>query len=151
MRETALDAWHDAEAWDKKLEAVGVDLAFPEAKRATYETVKNAHLDASYRQANILLEQEMFDEALVEFDAILKFDPTYQDAPALRNVSYCEPRYRRGVVAQEADQFRAAHREFSELTDTDPTYKDATTRLANVLEDGRFTVALVDFKNGSSR
>ncbi len=151
QRETALDAWHDAEAWDKKLEAVGVDLAFPEAKRATYETVKNAHLDASYRQANILLEQEMFDEALVEFDAILKLDPAYQDAPALRNVSYCEPRYRRGVVAQEADQFRAAHREFSEVTDTDPTYKDATTRLANVLEDGRFTVALVDFKNGSSR
>ena len=64
---------------------------------ATYETVKNAHLDASYRQANILLEQEMFDEALVEFDAILKLDPAYQDAPALRNVSYCEPRYRRGV------------------------------------------------------
>ena len=151
MRETALDAWHDAEAWDAKLEAVGVDLAFPEAKRAMYETVKNAHLDESYRQANILLEQEMFDEALAEFDAILQLDPTYQDAPALRNVAFCEPRYRKGVKAQEGERFREAHAALSELTNTDPDYKDASQRLSDVLEEGRFTVALVDFKNGSSR
>ena len=151
MRETALDAWHDAEAWDAKLEAVGVDLAFPEAKRAMYETVKNAHLDESYRQANILLEQEMFDEALAEFDAILQLDPTYQDAPALRNVAFCEPRYRAGVKAQEGERYREAHAALSELTNTDPDYKDASQRLSDVLEEGRFTVALVDFKNGSSR
>ncbi len=151
LRETALDAWHDAEAWDAKLEAVGVDLAFPEAKRATYETVKNAHLDASYRQANILLEQEMFDEALLEFDAILQLDPTYQDAPALRNVAFCEPRYRKGVQAQEGERFREAHAALAEVTQTDPGYKDAGNRLNDVLDEGRFTVALVDFKNGSSR
>jgi tetratricopeptide (TPR) repeat protein len=151
QRETALDAWHRAEAWDSKLEAVGVDLAFPEAKRATYESVKNAFLDASYRQANILLEQEMFDEALLEFDAILELDATYQDAPALRNVAFCEPRYRRGVVAQEGERFREAHKEFADITATDSGYKDASDRLTQVLEDGRFTVALVEFKNGSSR
>ena len=151
MRETALDAWHDAEAWDAKLEAVGVDLAFPEAKRAMYETVKNAHLDESYRQANMLLEQEMFDEALAEFDAILQLDPTYQDAPALRNVAFCEPRFRAGVKAQEGERYREAHAALSELTNTDPDYKDASQRLSDVLEEGRFTVALVDFKNGSSR
>ena len=40
QREGALDAWHEAEAWDQKLEAAGVDLAFPEAKRATCEREK---------------------------------------------------------------------------------------------------------------
>jgi tetratricopeptide (TPR) repeat protein len=151
QRETALDAWHDAEAWNEKLSAVGVDLFFPEAKRASYEAVKNAHLDATYRQANILLEQEMFAEALLEFDAILALDPTYQDAPALRNVAFCEPRYREGVLAQETDRYRAAHSQFAEVVGADASYKDANDRLNQVLEDGRFTVAMTEFKNGSSR
>ena len=150
-RESALDAWHRAEAWDGKLGAVGVQLAFPEAKRATYESVKNAHLDASYRQANILLEQEMFDEAVVEFDAILKLDPTYLDARKLRQVAYCEPKYRLGVTAQESDRFREAYKLFSAVVNEDAGYKDATTRQADALESGRFTVALVEFKNGSSK
>jgi len=150
-RESALDAWHRAEAWDGKLGAVGVQLAFPEAKRATYESVKNAHLDASYRQANILLEQEMFDEAVVEFDAILKLDPTYLDARKLRQVAYCEPKYRLGVTAQESDRFREAYKLFSAVVNEDAGYKDATTRQADALASGRFTVALVEVKDGSSK
>ena len=151
QRENALGAWHDAEAWDAKLEAVGVSLAFPEAKRATYETVKNAHLDETYRKANVLLEAEDFDAALAEFDGILALDATYEDAPALRNVAYCEPRYREGVAAQQDERFRAAHTSFTELSATDAGYKDVAERLNQVLEDGRFTVAMVEFKNGSSR
>ena len=150
QREGALDAWHDAEAWDNKLEAVGVNLAFPEAKRATYETVKNAHLDESYRKANALLEEEAFDEALREFDAILELDGTYEDAQALRVVAYCEPKYRSGAEAQEAERFRDAYRMFGEVVDEDASYKDASERRQAALEEGRFTVALVEFKNGSS-
>ena len=151
MRETALDAWHDAEAWDAKLEAVGVDLAFPEAKRAMYETVKNAHLDETYRDANALLEQENFAQALLKFDEVLRLDPAYQDAAAQRNTAYCEPRYREGVLAQENEQLRTAHKVFKEIVDADAGYRDAADRLTQVLEDGRFTVALTEFKNGSSR
>jgi tetratricopeptide (TPR) repeat protein len=150
QREGALDAWHDAEAWDNKLEAVGVNLAFPEAKRPTYETVKNAHLDESYRKANALLEEEAFDEALREFDAILELDGTYEDAQALRVVAYCEPKYRSGAEAQEAERFREAYRKFGEVVDEDASYKDASERRQAALEEGRFTVALVEFKNGSS-
>ena len=150
QREGALDAWHEAEAWDQKLEAVEVDLAFPEAKRATYETVKNAHLDESYRKANELLESEQFDEALREFDAILDLDGTYEDAPALRVVAYCEPRYRSGAEAQEAGRFREAYKVFGEVIDEDASYKDASERRQASLEEGRFTIALVEFKNGSS-
>jgi len=54
-REGAIAAWQDAEAWSAKLKAVGADLAFPEAKRAQFESVKNAHLDDTYREANKLL------------------------------------------------------------------------------------------------
>ena len=150
QREGALDAWHDAEAWDSKLDAVGIDLAFPEGKRATYETVKNAHLDESYQRANELLEQESFEEALRELDAILELDNTYEDAPALRNVAYCEPRYRRAVEAQDASRFREAYKEFGEVVAEDVSYKDAADRRTESLEEGRFAVALVEFKNGSS-
>ena len=151
LRESALEAWHDAEAWDEKLEGVGVDLAFPEAKRVTYDMVKNAHLDESYRKANILLEKEMFDEALKEFDAILLLNPNYRDAPERRNVAFCEPRFRIGVHAQERERFREAHAAFDELVSTDSDYKDAAQRLSDILEAGQYTVALLDFKNGSSQ
>ena len=150
-RQIALSAWDKAVAWDKKLSAVGADLAFPEAKRAIYEGVKNAHLDETYRDANVLLEQENFAQALLKFDEVLRLDPAYQDAAALRNTAYCEPRYREGVLSQENEQLRSAHKVFKEIVDADAGYRDAADRLAQVLEDGRFTVALTEFKNGSSR
>ena len=127
QREGALDAWHDAEAWDSKLDAVGIDLAFPEGKRATYETVKNAHLDESYQRANELLEQESFEEALRELDAILELDNTYEDAPALRNVAYCEPRYRRAVEAQ-TPLIPGSVQRVGEVVAEDASYKDAAER-----------------------
>ena len=150
QREGALDAWHDAEAWDTKLEAVGVNLAFPDAKRALYETVKNAHLDESYRKANELLEEEAFEEALREFDAILDLDGSYEDAPALRVVAYCEPLYRSGATAQEAGRFREAYSTFGKVVQEDAAYKDAAARREASLTEGRFTIAMVEFKNGSS-
>ena len=150
-RELAIGAWADAEAWQNKCADVGAALVFPEAKRSTYESVKNAHLDATYQQANILLEQEQFAEAQLEFDAILALDPNYQDAQDLRTVAYCEPRYREGVQAQKSELYRTAHRHFSDLLGTDATYKDAQQRLNDVLEDGRFTLALVEFKNATTR
>ena len=150
QREGALDAWHEAEAWDTKLEAVGVNLAFPDAKRALYETVKNAHLDESYRMANELLEEEAFEEALREFDAILDLDGSYEDAPALRVVAYCEPLYRNGAAAREAGRFREAYTTFGEVVEEDGAYKDAAARREASLTEGRFTIAMVEFKNGSA-
>jgi len=150
-REAALKAWHDAEAWHQKLTAVGVALVFPEAKRAAYQSVKDAHLDEVYRAANLSLEKEAFGEALTLLDEILALDAAYLDAPQLRNTAYCEPRYRSGIAAQENDQLRTAHKHFSEVVDTDAGYRDAGQRLTDVLEEGRYTVALMEFKNGSSR
>ena len=150
-RTLAIASWADAEGWTQKCASVGVELAFPEAKRATYESVKNAHLDATYKQANILLEQEQFAEAQAEFDAILALDPSYQDAASLRTISYCEPRYRQGVEAQADNKFRTAHGKYTEVLASDATYKDASSRLTQSLEDGRFTLALVEFKNATTR
>jgi len=150
-REGAIAAWQDAEAWHAKLKAVGADLAFPEAKRAQFESVKNAHLDDTYREANTLLEREQFDEAVTQFQAILDLEPGYKDVRALKSLAYCEPRHRKGVLAQEADRYREAHRWFDEVTSEDPGFKDAAKRKGEVLEAGRFTVALLEFKNGSTR
>jgi hypothetical protein len=149
--ETAIDAWHEAEEWDKKLDAVGVELAFPEGKRSAYNSVKNAHLNETYAKATSLLEQEKFEEALVELDAILALDNAYEDAQRLKNIAFCEPRYRRGVLAEESDLYRSALKEFSELLEQDGTYKDAASKRNDVLEAGRFTVALMEFKNGTTQ
>ena len=49
-RQIALSAWDKAVAWDKKLSAVGRIWPSLEAKRATYESVKNARRDLPRRQ-----------------------------------------------------------------------------------------------------
>ena len=127
----------------------GGELAFPEAKRATYER-ENAHLDETYRDANVLLEQESFAQALLKFDEVFAGSCVpRRGRPAQHR--YCEPRYREGVLAQENEQLRTAHKVFKEIVEADAGYRDAADRLMQVLEDGRFTVALTEFKNGSSR
>lgn len=151
QRESALKAWDTAVNWDQKLEAVGVDLTFPEAKRSVYESVKDEFLDAAYKQAQEHLGQEQFELAQEELKSILDLNPAYKDAKNLWNTAYCEPRYRRGLEAQNRSHFRSAYREYDDIMTVDPSFKDVAKRHARVLEDGRFTVAMVEFKNGSSR
>ena len=46
--ERALASWHSAEQYKETLEATGVRLQFPEAKRQVYESIKDSHLAESY-------------------------------------------------------------------------------------------------------
>ena len=142
---SALDAWHEAEAWTKNSNG-RVDLAFP-GRSGTYEAMKNAHLDESYRKANELLESEQFDEALHEFDAILDLDGTYEDAPALRVVAY-EPRYR-AVLKRKRQGGFVKHTRSLARSSMNASYKDASGVVKRLWRKGA-TIALVEFQSGSS-
>ena len=84
-----------------------------------------------------------------EFDAILDLDGTYEDAPALRVVATASL-VTEAVQKRRGGRFREAYKVFGEVIDEDASYKDASERRQASLEEGRFTIALVEFKNGSS-
>ena len=60
--EQALSSWHAAEEYKETLEATGVRLQFPEAKRQVYESIKDSHLAESYSEANMFLAEEDFED-----------------------------------------------------------------------------------------
>jgi len=147
----AVKAYEEADAYFKKVDAVGVRLDFPETKRMAYNQVKNSHMDDLYRKASRALEEEQFDAALTDLTEILRLEPAYKDARALADVAYCEPRYRQGTAALAAKTYRAAHTAFKACTDRLATFKDAAARRDEALAAGQFTVALLPFANGTTR
>ena len=71
----AVKAYEEADAYFKKVDALGVRLDFPETKRMAYSQVKNSHMDDLYRAASRALEDEKFDAALTDLTEILRLDP----------------------------------------------------------------------------
>ena len=145
--EQALTSWHLAEEYKETLEATGVRLQFPEAKRQVYESIKDAHLGESYSEANMFLAQEDFEAAYHVFRAILKLNPNYKDTRELCDYAFCEPLYRRANQAREQGRFRSALNSVERLLQADEFYKDAGQLRQDILEDGQFGVAILPFRN----
>lgn len=145
--EQALASWHAAEEYKKTLEATGVRLLFPEAKRQVYESIKDSHLEESYSEANMFLAEEDFEAAHHVFQAILKLNPRYKDTRELCDYAFCEPLYRRADQAREQGRFRAGLNAVERLLEEDEFYKDAGQLRQDILEDGQFGVAILPFRN----
>ena len=145
--EQALSSWHAAEEYKETLEATGVRLQFPAARRQVYESIKDSHLAESYSEANMFLAEEDFEAAHHVFRAILKLNPNYKDTRELCDYAFCEPLYRRAVQAREQSRFRSALISVERLLDKDEFYKDAGLLRQKILEDGQFGVAILPFRN----
>lgn len=145
--ERALTSWHLAEEYKETLEATGIRLQFPEAKRQVYESIKESHLAESYSEANMFLAQEDFEAAYHVFKAILKLSPSYKDTPALCDFAFCEPLYRKAIQAKAQGRFRSALTFVQKLLSVDKSFKDAGKLKQDILEDGQFGVAILPFRN----
>ena len=150
-REAAISAFHSAENYNTAVSKVGVTLAFPEAKRALFVAVKNAHVEEIYIEANEHLEYNRYSEALVLFERIEELVPGFKDSAALGNYAFCKPTYENGNNAMQNGNYRTAYKDFDSVMMRDSAYKDAEARKAEALETGLFTIALMKFENGSYR
>lgn len=150
-RESAISSFKSAESFYKKVEARGVVLAFPEAKRALYENVKNAHVEELYNVANEHLESRNYSKALNLFEEITSLVPGYKDAEQLGDYSYCKPKYESGNEAMSEELFRTAYELYNDVVTRDSSFEDAEERREEALVTGRYTIALMTFKNGSNR
>ena len=150
-RARAVAAFEAAEAYNNRVAKLGIRLLFMESARQAYEQVKDAHMDELYQAGLTALETEDFADALVQFTEIIRLQADYEDAKHLADVAYCEPHYREATAAIERLHWRTALNGLNAVTARDMGYKDAAALKTNVLENGRFAVALVEFENGSNR
>ena len=150
-RAAAVSAYEKAKAYQSKVERVGINLLILSETEAAFNRVKNDHLEEVYEEALAHLEAEEFDDALRDFDEVLRLESGYKDAEALANISFCEPLYRNGMRDMESEHWRSAHAKFQACTDRDGTFKDAKLLRDECLEKGQFGIALVNFENGSSK
>ena len=150
-RARAVAAFEAAEAYNARVAKLGIRLLFMESARQAYELVKDAHMDELYQAGLTALETEDFEEAVTQFEEVVRLDPEYEDAAHLADVAFCEPRYREGTSAMDRSHWRTALNALEALIKRDAEFKDASELKTTVLEKGRFAIALVDFENGSNR
>ena len=150
-RARAVAAFEAAEAYNARVAKLGIRLLFMESARQAYELVKDAHMDELYQAGLTALETEDFEEAVTQFEEVVRLDPEYEDAAHLADVAFCEPRYREGTSAMDRSHWRTALDALEAVIKRDAEFKDASELKTTVLEKGRFAIALVDFENGSNR
>ena len=81
-RELAIASFQKAEAYEKQIASVNVELVFPQAKRDQFVAVKNAHVEEIYGEATEHLNGLRYDEALKLFERIEELVPGFKDANA---------------------------------------------------------------------
>jgi hypothetical protein len=146
---SAIYSFHQARNYRDRVQSAGVSLLLADFYERDYQESKGVYLKNLYDDGNKLLEEKKFGEAEKKFAEIKQLDPGYKDVVDLGDVAYLEPLYQQGKSAMAVEHYREAHGHFQRVIDRKSTYKDASSLLKDCVEKGRFTIALVDFKNAS--
>jgi tetratricopeptide (TPR) repeat protein len=146
---SAVYAFHVARNYRDRIQSVGVSLLLADFYEQDYQQSKNTYLKNLYDEGNTLLEEKKFTEAEKRFAEIKQLDPGYKDAGDLGDVAYLEPLYQQGKLTMSLEHYREAYENFEKVISRKSTYKDVSALRRECLEKGRFTIALVDFKNAS--
>lgn len=147
---SAVYSYQKARSYCDRVQSVGVSLLLSDFYEKDYQDCKNSYLKSLYDEGNGLLQEKKYAEAELKFEEIKRLDPSYKDAGDLGDIAYLEPLYQQGRIALELGNYRAAYNNFDKAIQRKPTYKDAARLKEESLEKGRFTIALIDFKNTSS-
>ena len=146
---SAVYAFHQARNYRDRIQSVGVSLLLADFYEKDYQESKTIYLKNLYDEGNKLLEEKRFAEAEKRFSEIKQLDPGYKDAGDLGDIAYLEPLYQHGRSAMALEHYREAYEQFEKVIGRKSTYKDASALRRECIEKGRFTIALVDFKNAS--
>ena len=149
-RKTAISSFQEADKYFEQVKSLGVTLIFPAEKRTMFESVKNAHVQEIYVEGSDHLENLRYAEALEIFEKIEELVPGFKDAKELGDYCYCKPRYDEADEHIGNEMYRSAHKLYSEIVARDASYEDAQKKLQEALEAGKYTIALMNFKNGTT-
>jgi tetratricopeptide (TPR) repeat protein len=147
---TAVYAYQQARNYRDRIQSVGVSLLLADFYEKDYKECKDIYLKKLYDEGNLLLQDKKYAEAEERFTEINQLDPNYKDAVNLGDIAYLEPLYLQGKAAFELQNFRQAYEHFEKVIEKRASYKDAAVLKRECLEKGRFTIAMLDFKNATS-
>jgi tetratricopeptide (TPR) repeat protein len=148
-QKSAVYAYRQANNYKERIQSVGVSLLLSDIYERDYQESKGTYLKGLYDEGNLLLEEKKFAEAEQKFNEIKQFDPSYKDTGNLGDIAYLEPLYQQGKLAMTMEHYREAFDAFEKVIAKKSSYKDASILRKECIEKGRFTIALVDFKNTS--
>jgi curli biogenesis system outer membrane secretion channel CsgG len=146
---SAVYSFHQARNYRDRIQSVGVSLLLSDIYEKDYQDSKSIYLKSLYDEGNQLLQDKKFTEAEKRFTEIKQIDPAYKDAGDLGDVAYLEPLYQQGKLAMALEHYREAYEFFEKVIARKSSYKEVTVLRRECLEKGKFTIALVDFKNTS--
>jgi tetratricopeptide (TPR) repeat protein len=146
---SAVYSFQQARNYRDRIQSVGVSLLLSDFYEKDFIESKNIYLKSLYDEGNALLQEKKFSEAEKKFEEIKQLDPAYKDAGDLGDIAYLEPLYQKGKVAMNLEHYREGYEHFDKVMARKSSYKDASALRNECLEKGRFTIALVDFKNAS--
>ena len=150
-RGAAVAAFLDAQAYQERVQRLGVMLEIPEHYRTDFQRIKGEHLVELYDEGQDLLARQDFRGAELVFARIAKLEPNYKDASSLQRVAYLEPLYQAGKADLEAGRFRRAHDELSRVVQKDAGYKDAAVLLQEAIRRGQYSIAVLPFTGNGDR
>jgi len=148
-QKSAVYAYRQANSYKERIQSVGVSLLVSDIYERDYKESKSTYLKGLYDEGNLLLQEKKFAEAEQKFNEIKQIDPNYKDTGNLGDIAYLEPLYQQGKLAMTMEHYREAFDAFEKVIAKKSSYKDASILRKECIEKGRFTIALVDFKNTS--
>ena len=146
---SAVYSFHKARNYRDRIQSVGVTLLLSDFYEKDYLESKNIYLRGLYDEGNTLLQEKKFTEAEKKFAEIKQIDPSYKDAGDLGDIAYLEPLYQQGKAAMAVEHYREGYEQFEKVIARRSSYKDVAALRRECIDKGRFTIALVDFKNAS--
>lgn len=139
----------NAEAYQQKVQYVGIKLNIPEKYYPEYKEVKTAYLNEEYELGLKLIEQENFTAAEQKFNEIYKFDADFKNVRELRDIAFLEPIYRNAESLKNSKNYRKAYFAYLDILDHVSDYKDSRTNLEYVLKEGQINISLIKNRHRS--
>lgn len=141
----AVYAFREAEAYYKKLSALGVLLELSEDQRAYYREVEDLYLNKVYQDASKALELEEFLSAEPLFREITSINKSYKDSHSKWIIAKYEPVYRRGQDHLNNQLYRKAYYDYETILKGAGTYKNSLELKKEALEKATITIAIAPF------
>ena len=151
QKKDAVYRFLEAEEYYKKVKSAGVELNLAAFYFSDFESIKSDYLDDLYEEGSQLLEEEKYQNAHSIFEEISRLDPEFKDAGELKDIAYLEPLYDKGINAKSAERYREALGYFNKVSQRNSNYKEVAKLIPQVIEAGRFSVAVLPFVNSTNQ
>ncbi len=120
----------------------GVSVDIPGRTEIQYDEARKRYQFNNYLEAQKMLDQERFNEAVVHLERILRIDPGYERTRELYNFARCEPLYRAAGLLIGQGKYRSAWDRLENVRKIDSGYKDVTGLQREALLAGMMTIAI---------